>query len=77
MDIPYFLAFISHLYQADVNPDEDYLDTFTKYVIRQWTHILQLERDHILEGMFSWYVITSSMMHRNMRYYRIYTNVLL
>lgn len=42
------------LYEGEINPDEEYLDLLTKYVIRQWTHVLQLESKHVVEGYFTW-----------------------
>lgn len=44
----------AHLYNSELDPDDETLDLTTKYVLRQLLHILQLDTAHFMTGNFVW-----------------------
>jgi len=47
-------ALWANVWAGNVDPDEPHLDLMTKYVVRQLTHILHIDRDSLLSSNFVW-----------------------
>jgi len=47
-------ALWANVWAGEVDPDEAYLDVATKYVVRQLSHILHMDREPLLSSNFVW-----------------------